>query len=90
MERRAELARLFREAGSAHHRAFVATGGDDPDWPFWYSRWLQPRLQSALGADFNLHLLAALLKMLEDQRKSRAPHTDWPNYYADFFLTAQS
>ena len=32
-----ELAALFRETGAAHHQAFAAKGGDDPDWPAWYA-----------------------------------------------------
>src|SRR5437867_6375182 len=44
-----QLAALFREAGAAHHKAFAATDGEDPDWPSWYARYLAPRLQQALG-----------------------------------------
>ena len=34
----ARLALPFREAGTAQHRAFAATNGDDPAWPAWYAR----------------------------------------------------
>ena len=28
---------LFAEAGPAHHRAYFAVDGADPDWPLWYA-----------------------------------------------------
>jgi len=35
--KRQQLMQLFRHAGSAHHQAFLATNGDDPDWPAFYA-----------------------------------------------------
>ena len=40
-ELRTNLVDLFREAGHAHHAAFAATDGADPDWPIWYADYLQ-------------------------------------------------
>jgi len=28
-----ELANLLNESAEAHHKAFTATEGEDPDWP---------------------------------------------------------
>ena len=33
----AELAAVLAKAGPAHHQAFIATDGDDPEWPLWYA-----------------------------------------------------
>ena len=30
-----ELANLLNETAEAHHKAFAATEGEDPDWPLW-------------------------------------------------------
>jgi hypothetical protein len=79
------LAQLFRDAGAAHHQAFLATNGEDPHWPCWYARWLAPRMEFLLGRRYNPDQLASLLDTVEDERKERGI-TDWPAYYADFFL----
>ena len=33
------IAKLLRETGHAHHEAFAATDGADPDWPIWYAEY---------------------------------------------------
>jgi len=38
------LARLLREVADAHHDAFAATGGEDPEWPLWYATRMMPDL----------------------------------------------
>jgi hypothetical protein len=32
-----DLANLLNETAEAHHKAFAATEGEDPDWPIWYA-----------------------------------------------------
>ncbi|MEM6634472.1 MAG: hypothetical protein AAF667_01150 [Pseudomonadota bacterium] len=44
-----ELADLLREAGSAHHQAFLAVDGADPDWALWYADYLHPKISGAFG-----------------------------------------
>ena len=48
-QRLSELARLLQRAAAAHHRAFAATGGADPDWPAWYGAYLVEPLAMLLG-----------------------------------------
>src|SRR3990170_301222 len=79
---RGQLADLFRSAGRAHHRAFLATSGDDPEWPLWYAGYLCSKMGTLLGASFTVDQLAALLVAAEDQRKAQATGADWPTYYA--------
>lgn len=83
--RRQQLIQLFRDAGTAHHQAFLATNGHDPAWPAWYAAWLAPRLEALLGASVAPPRLEAQLKALEDRRMARGL-ADWPAFYADFFL----
>jgi hypothetical protein len=82
-----KLAQLFRDAGSAHHRAFLATNGEDPEWPRWYAEWLAPRMHALLGRQLGIAELARQLESVEEQRKSRRI-SDWPTYYANWFVSA--
>jgi len=80
---RNQLASLFRDAGAAHHRAFAATDGADPDWARWYAEYLATRLPDVLGRSYSLDALAAELERLD--RAYRAAGTDqpWAEYYAE-------
>jgi hypothetical protein len=80
-----DLARLFQEAGRAHHLAFLATNGEDPDWPRWYAEYLRPEL-ARFGLNLTVDELARLLEEVEERRQSERPYPDWPFYYATFFL----
>ena len=41
----AQIVDLLADTGAAHHEAFVASNGEDPEWPIWYAE----RLQAPLG-----------------------------------------
>jgi NAD(P)H-hydrate epimerase len=43
-EATSRLAKLLREVADAHHDAFIATGGEDPEWPRWYAARVMPHL----------------------------------------------
>ena len=45
------LADLLLEAGRAHHTAFAATNGTDPDWAIWYADYLQEPLAQRFNLD---------------------------------------
>ena len=38
-DQRRSLIDLFRETGPAHHRAYFAANGADPEWPLWYAEY---------------------------------------------------
>jgi hypothetical protein len=78
----ATLAALFREAGSAHHRAFASVSGADAEWPVWYAEYLTPRLETLLSRRFPVRELADELAALDAAQRAHAPGTDWPTYYA--------
>ena len=80
------LARLFRETKLAHHHAFAATNGDDPDWPAWYAGYLAPRLRELLQCRIDLEALAQELKALDTEHGRLAAPEPWPEFYARLFL----
>jgi hypothetical protein len=45
-----ELANLLNETAEAHHKAFAATEGKDPDWPIWYADYLFEKMRQMLNA----------------------------------------
>ncbi|NWF67507.1 MAG: hypothetical protein HXY40_00335 [Chloroflexi bacterium] len=82
------LADLFREVGHAHHQAFVAVNGADPDWPLWYADYLLDKLPAHIGQALNREQTADLLLRLHQAHSSAAPTSDWADYYARRLLQA--
>ena len=85
-ELRANLVELFRETGQAHHAAFAATDGADPEWPIWYADYLQEPFTERLGFDFHKSQLIYCLMNADFEHQARSPDSDWPEYYADQFV----
>jgi hypothetical protein len=85
-ERKEELAQLFREAGHAHHEAFIDVDGADPDWPMWYAEFLHSRLAAPLGDRFTKSELVCLLIELDHEIRRQPPGADWATYYANALL----
>jgi hypothetical protein len=81
-----QLAALFRETGSAHHQAFAATNGVDPDWPIWYADYLAPRLERVVGRAIETATLAADLRAVDAEHRHVAPGEPWSDYYARWFV----
>ena len=82
----AELSQLFRNTAQAHHTAFSATDGVDPDWPIWYANRLQQPLQEVLDMHFYKSQLIYCLMNADFEYVARAPNTDWVDFYADEFI----
>jgi glutaredoxin len=79
-----QLEAIFIEADVAHHAAFAATEGVNPEWALWYADWLAPRLA--------LHLCRALgrgelvyLLITADREQQIQSEELWPEFYARFF-----
>ena len=85
-ELRTHLVDLFREAGRAHHEAFAATDGDDPDWPIWYADYLQEPFAERVGMNFHKSQLIYCLMNANFEHQARSPESDWTEYYADQLL----
>lgn len=73
-----QLSDLFRGAGQAHHRAFIHTAGDDPEWPLWYADYLHSRLGAYLAKPLTKSELVYWLIKTEKERAV----ADWPTHYA--------
>ncbi|MGB7292383.1 MAG: hypothetical protein WBD99_09440 [Thermodesulfobacteriota bacterium] len=81
---------LFREAGKAHHQAFINTDGTDPEWPLWYADYLLDKLGRLLNAHFTKSELIYLIVSVDKEMSLMAPGADWPSYYATFFVNRYS
>jgi hypothetical protein len=80
-----QLSDLFREAGEAHHEAFVETGGEDPEWPLWYANYVTKKLRELLNVELTKSQLVYLLITASNEQQMKAPGADWAWYYARFF-----
>lgn len=77
------IARLLRDTGHAHHKAFAATDGADPDWPIWYAEYSQDTFAEQFGMTFTKSRLIYCLMNADFEHAARAPDTDWPEFYAN-------
>jgi hypothetical protein len=82
-----ELVALFQQAAAAHHQAYQASDGVDPEWPLWYADFLREKLAAALGANFTKSELVYLLVRVSNEQVLDAPGAEWAGYYADFFIS---
>jgi len=80
------VAGLLREAAQAHHRAFVATDGEDPEWPAWYADYLQAPLGQTLGVALARSEIAKVLVEADRAYREQAPGEQWPLFYARALL----
>ena len=81
-----QLAELFAETAEAHHQAFLATEGVDPEWPIWYADRLREPLGKALKTDFDKSRLIYCLMDADYERSARDPDAEWTGYYAEHFI----
>lgn len=74
------------ETAEAHHKAFAATEGEDPDWPLWYSDHLHERMCNLLKAKFTKSELIYMLVMADKKMGLHAPGAYWPSFCARLFV----
>ncbi len=82
-EIRNNLAELLQEAGHAHHAAYAATDGVDPDWSIWYADYLKEPFAERFDMNFDKSQLIYCLMDADYEHLARSPDSDWPKYYAD-------
>ena len=76
-----ELAVLFENTGHAHHQAFIATDGVDPEWPLWYAAHLEKPLSGLLNRSLTQSkIVYELVRLDETADVGGAP---WPQVYAE-------
>ncbi|MEL6675457.1 MAG: hypothetical protein AAFR61_24830 [Bacteroidota bacterium] len=78
------LTQLFMETGHAHHQAFLATDGADPEWPLWYAEYLKEKLPSVLAQPMTKSRLIHELVWLEDTADVSKRH--WTEVYAEMLV----
>lgn len=80
------IAQLLEEAAQAHHDAFLAQDGDDPEWPLWYATYLRDRLPPLLGRTLTRSELVYALVHLDRRLAAEAPRESWPTFYASYLI----
>jgi glutaredoxin len=85
-ELRKDLVDVFTKTGRAHHAAFAATDGVDPEWPIWYAERLQKPMTRALQTPFSKSQLVYCVMNADFEHLARAPESNWTEYYADQFI----
>lgn len=79
----ATLTERLVETGHAHHQAFLATNGADPDWSIWYAgHLLDGGLAELLGQSLSRAELARTLCELEEAHRAMDPDAEWSVFYA--------
>ena len=81
-----ELADLLKRTGDAHHAAYEATDGTDPEWASWYSGHLQTLLGHGLGRSITRSGIVYLLCKAQKDQDSSGSTEPWPAYYAALIL----
>ena len=77
------VSNLLEEAAHAHHQAFLATDGADPDWAIWYADHLSKSLPAALGVSLTRTHLVCLLSALAEEHTVRGGENEpWAAFYA--------
>ena len=79
------LAALFEETGHAHHEAFAATDGADPDWALWYADYLHDRISALLEGEYTKTELVVAFVNADAEHNARFPNVPWPRFFARYF-----
>jgi len=82
-----ELSRVLAATGRAHHKAFEAADGSDPDWAIWYAGYLQATIGDRLGSFPSRAELTYLLIAAERAYATAGEDRgSWPEAYAEYIL----
>ncbi len=81
-----QLTELFTETAMAHHEAFVATDGNDPEWPIWYADYLQEPISEVLHNRFLKSSLIYCMMNADFEYTAREVDVPWQKFYSDHFI----
>jgi glutaredoxin len=81
-----QISEIFENAGRAHHQAFLDTNGEDSEWPIWYANHIYEPIKKIMPGDLTRSRIIYCLIAAEQEHHARAPETNWPDYYAKYFL----
>ena len=82
-ELRDNIAEFLVQTGQAHHKAFAATDGADPDWPIWYADFARDTFAERFDMDFHKSQLIYCLMNADFEHQARSPDSVWPTFYAN-------
>jgi hypothetical protein len=82
-----QLAALLKRTGDAHHAAYEATHGTDPEWANWYSGHLQALLGDGLGRLITRSEIVYLLCKAQMDQAADGSEEAWTSYYAKLILS---
>lgn len=80
------LSGLFTETAKAHHEAFAATDGNDPEWPIWYADYVQEPISEILHSRFLKSSLIYCLMNADFEYTAREVDVQWQKFYSKHFL----
>ena len=81
-----QLADLLIETGKAHHEAFIETDGEDPEWPSWYARYLQPKLKTLLSQELTESEIVFWLIGADRSHANEKSEAPWAVYFSKHIL----
>ena len=85
-EYESQLTELFTETAKAHHEAFAATDGNDPEWPIWYAEYLQEAISEILQNRFLKRNLIYCMMNADFEYTARETDDPWQKFYSDHFI----
>ncbi len=88
MDLSSQVTQLLMDAGKAHHQAFLAVDGDDPEWPLWYANYAQAKLNQLLGTSLTQAQIVYELVRLEKEMATVDTTDHWTHYYAAALVEA--
>jgi hypothetical protein len=83
VEFESQLTELFTETATAHHEAFAATDGNDPEWPIWYAEYLQEPISEILQNRFLKSSLIYCMMNADFDYTAREVDVPWQKFYSD-------
>jgi hypothetical protein len=82
-----QLTDLLKRTGDAHHAAYAATDGTDPEWANWYSGHLQTLLGDGLKRPITRSEIVYLLCKAQKEQEADGSDEAWTAYYANLILS---
>ena len=83
----ATVAAMLEATAHAHHEAYLATDGEDAEWPLWYAEHVHNALADVLDREFTQAELVWALVDAERARQSDGDDaTPWPKQYAGHIM----
>lgn len=77
------LATVLKQAGDAHHQAFIESDGFDPEWPLWYAQHSRDEINELLGVSWTVSELVYWFVHLDRLYQALSPAEPWATFYAE-------